>query len=60
VSACRKCNKTRGRTQYAEWLNDPYYHKVSRALSETQKAENIALISTLAFVHKNKNQRSRG
>jgi len=32
VSACKKCNKTRGNLSYAEWLNHPYYKQVSKKL----------------------------
>lgn len=60
VAACKKCNKTRGQTQYSDWLNHPYYKKVSRNLSETQTSENIALIVTQMHISRNKNQRSRG
>lgn len=28
--ACRKCNKTRGNMDYADWLNSDYYKRVSR------------------------------
>lgn len=59
VAACRKCNKTRGRMQYAEWLGCAYYQKKSQNVSETVKAENICLIATLDRIPRNHNQRSR-
>lgn len=40
LSACRKCNKTRGNTPYAKWLNHPYYKQVSRNLTEKQSSLN--------------------
>lgn len=47
VSACRPCNNTRGETPFAEWLNDPYYTKVSQGLSVSEKFANQALLATL-------------
>ncbi len=32
VSACKKCNKTRGNTAYGDWLESDYYKKVSNSL----------------------------
>jgi 5-methylcytosine-specific restriction endonuclease McrA len=29
ITACRKCNKTRGNMLYEDWLNSDYYKKVS-------------------------------
>jgi hypothetical protein len=37
---CRRCNKTRGRMHYDEWLMSPYYLRVSRGLTEEQRKEN--------------------
>ena len=28
ISACRKCNKTRGNMKFLDWLNSDYYNKV--------------------------------
>lgn len=28
ISACRKCNKTRGNTKFEDWIVSPYYQKV--------------------------------
>ena len=47
VSSCRKCNKNRGETPYDQWLDHPYYREVSSGLTETVKAENIAVLATL-------------
>lgn len=47
LSACRKCNKKRGNTQYAEWLSHPYYLKRSRNLSPEMRAANEAVVATL-------------
>jgi hypothetical protein len=50
TSSCRRCNKTRGRTKYEEWLQHPYYKKVSKSLSDAQREENVALSHTLAGI----------
>lgn len=50
VAACRKCNKTRGNTQYADWLKHPFYLKVSKRLSPETRAANEALVGTLEAI----------
>lgn len=59
VSACRKCNKTRGNTQYSQWLAHPYYLKVSRNLSEETRLANHQLIETLDRIPRTPHKRSR-
>jgi len=50
VSACKKCNKTRGNTQYADWLGHPYYKKVSQNLPDHVRQENLELVPELADI----------
>jgi hypothetical protein len=59
VSACRKCNKTRGCLPYSDWLAHPYYVKVSTALTEGQRLANHTLLKTLDAVPRTIHQRSR-
>jgi hypothetical protein len=59
VTACKKCNRTRGRKSYAEWLLSPYYQRVAAALTVAQRAANAALEATLASVPLVHRQRSR-
>lgn len=47
VAACRKCNKTRGNMQYADWLKHPYYRKRSQNLTSLVRADNEALVGAL-------------
>lgn len=47
VAACRKCNKTRGNMQYADWLEHPYYLKVSQRIAPKIRAANAALVNKL-------------
>ena len=47
VTACRKCNKIRGNTPYAEWMRHPFYKKVSRNLIGAAVNANDALVATL-------------
>jgi len=58
VTACRKCNKVRGNTPYAQWLQHPYYLKVSRGLIGFALDQNEALVRALdsipRMVHKPK------
>ena len=50
LSACKKCNKTRGNKQFSEWLTDTHYLRVSRQLSPEVRAANEALLATLASI----------
>lgn len=59
VSACKKCNKARGNTKYADWLHHPVYKKVSRGLSDAEKRANEALLPTLDVIPRNTHVRSR-
>ena len=59
VCACKKCNKTRGNTDYAEWLESPYYKKVSSGLSQGTKKLNEALVSVYKTFTKRVSKRSR-
>lgn len=57
VAACRKCNSTRGRTQYAEWLKSSYYEEVSRNLPIAIVDKNDALVATLDKIPRRYSQR---
>ena len=59
LTACRKCNKTRGNTAYAEWLIHGYYRRVSANLTEAQREANIAIVATLDGIEHVHQQRSR-
>ena len=50
VAACRKCNGARGDTPYADWLNSPYYRKVSQGIDHKTRFANQALVPTLANI----------
>jgi hypothetical protein len=60
VAACRKCNKTRGNMQYEEWLNSPYYAKVSVGLSPEGRAANWEILknNSLAAIPLRKAERA--
>ena len=47
VAACSPCNRARGETPYEEWLESPYYKRVSQGLSPTVLLANRALVTTL-------------
>jgi hypothetical protein len=59
VSACKKCNKTRGLMPYGKWLHFQYYMRVSAGLTPAQRAANDALEHTLASIPRVERQRSR-
>ena len=59
LSACRKCNKTRGNMQYKDWLDDPYYKKVSKNLSNDIRTANVEVMYTLDKIEKVFHRRSR-
>jgi len=50
VAACRKCNKTRGNTEYSKWLKHSYYRKVSSGLTPAAREANAALLDTLGDI----------
>jgi hypothetical protein len=47
VSSCKKCNKTRGSVEYADWLNHHYYVRVRENLSTEQRQANQDVAYTL-------------
>jgi len=59
VSACRKCNKSRGRLQYADWLKSAYYLKVKRGLPGAVQTANDQLVDSLFKIPKRLHQASR-
>lgn len=59
VASCKKCNRSRGNMQYADWLRSPYYKKVSVNLTPEQRAANDAIVGTLDSIPRTINQRSK-
>lgn len=59
VSACRKCNKVRGNTDFPDWLRHPRYKDLSKRLTPEVRALNEALLGTLDTIPRVVNQRSR-
>lgn len=41
ITSCGKCNRTRGNMEYPEWLESPFYQKISLNLTEEEKQDNI-------------------
>jgi len=47
-AACKKCNKTRGNTEYADWLNSDYYQRAAeKNLTQAQRQANQDVAYTL-------------
>jgi hypothetical protein len=59
VTACRRCNRTRGRTPYGEWLESPYYKRVSQKLPPVIQEQNLELKYTLDDIPKRAHTRGR-
>jgi len=59
LSCCRKCNKTRGNTQYADWLKHPFYVKKSGNLTPEVRAANEAILGTLDAIPRHIKKRKR-
>jgi len=59
LSACKKCNRTRGDKPYAEWLQHPYYKKVSRNLDPKWVEANERVAATLDAIPRVVHKRSR-
>jgi hypothetical protein len=59
VTACRKCNKTRGDMSYADWLKSEFYRRVSKNLTPEVRAANEAILGTLDKIPRVIKMRSR-
>lgn len=47
LTACRQCNKDRGRMQYEVWIHSDFYYKKSKNLPDVIKARNMEVLDTL-------------
>lgn len=59
ITACKSCNRARGNMQYLEWLEDPYYKKVSAKLRPDFIAENRLVATTIDSIPRRVQQRGR-
>jgi len=59
LSSCKKCNRMRGNKQYADWLQDPYYLKVSKNLPQDVRDDNQDILPTLTDIPRQVHRRSR-
>lgn len=59
VTACRKCNKTRGDMSYADWLKSEFYLRVSQKLTPEARASNEAILGKLDAIPRVNKIRSR-
>jgi len=59
VSCCRKCNKIRGNTQYADWLQHRYYLEVYKNLTPDARYQNEMLVGRLDSIPRLMSVRSR-
>lgn len=60
ISACKRCNKLRGRMQYADWLSSTTYKQQSKNLDEKVKKQNLEVVQRLPkLVAMRVNKRSR-
>lgn len=41
ITACKKCNKTRGDMEYEDWLDSDYYKSVAKNLSISELLNNV-------------------
>jgi hypothetical protein len=59
LTACRKCNKTRGSLPYADWLQHPKYLEVSENLPADVVTANQVVATTLDNIPRVYSERSR-
>lgn len=59
LTACKRCNKTRGNISYEAWLKHPRYREVSKKLPEARRQANEALLATLPNIQLNVHARTR-
>lgn len=59
VASCRRCNKVRGDTSYADWMQHPYYLDVYKKLTPEARYKNEMLVDKLDVIPRVVNVRSR-
>ncbi len=59
VSVDKSCNRKRGNLPFDQWLDHPYYKRVSLALTEEQRLANQMLLTTLNVIPRVQHIRSR-
>jgi hypothetical protein len=59
ITACKKCNKTRGNMQYKDWINSPYYEKVAKNLSDSIRLLNEKVLDYIDQIPRKVNITSR-
>ncbi len=59
LTSCRKCNKTRGRKTYGEWMFDRYFREVSANLSDDERVALRMIEGTLPGIPRVYNIKSR-
>lgn len=59
LTACKKCNKTRGNMQYEEWLGHPHYVRVAKKLTQEQREANVRILPTLDKIERRYHKGSR-
>lgn len=59
LASCRRCNKARGNTPYAEWLESSYYKRASRGISALTREDNLAIVATLDKIPRNLHKPSK-
>ena len=52
VASCSKCNNARGEMDFADWLLDAFYKRVSKGLSFEQRFANDAIAPRLANIER--------
>jgi len=52
VTACRQCNKERGRTPYQDWIVSTYYLQRAKRLEEKTRMDNVELVKRLPELEK--------
>jgi hypothetical protein len=59
VAACKKCNRTRGNTQYGDWLRSNEFKTRSRKLTQDDHLGLLAIERTIPSIPRNIQMRSR-
>jgi len=59
ITACKKCNKTRGNQQYPNWLISEYYYSVSRNVPTDIRQRNAAIVQIMDSIPRRIHMKSR-
>jgi len=59
VTACKKCNKTRGNMRYEDWLIGDYYTQKKENITDNVRTQNLEIVLRLKDIPRQYHRKSR-